>query len=82
MVRYCVMSEYTVLLGQKSGYGGVFDSGFSSSAVTRVLHRYGMGQAGQNCTHTHQHHTHMQTIWQKNPQVVNNPWCAATDHLP
>ena len=32
MFEYTVTSECTALLGQKSGFGGVLDSGFSSCA--------------------------------------------------
>jgi len=82
MVRYCVMSEYTVLLGQKSGYGGVFDSGFSSSAVTRVLHRYGWVRQVKTAPIPINTIPICKQFGKKNPQVVKNPWCAATDHLP
>jgi len=33
--------------------------------AVRVPHGDAKGHAGQKCTCTHQHHTHMQTVWQK-----------------
>jgi len=41
------------------------DEGVGIAMMNKIPHRYGMGWAGQNHTHTHQHCTHMQTFWKK-----------------